>query len=124
MSWKEPNLKMHGKELVSDVHDAKDLYDFYFMFVIYMSCVLFPECLDHMGYMISTCRLTVCQPTPQAALKEIAKQIADRDNSVRNAALNCLVQVYYQEGEKVYKLVGNVSAFFHPFHMFLLSIVQ
>ncbi|CAG0884793.1 unnamed protein product [Darwinula stevensoni] len=67
------------------------------------------ECLDHMGHMISTCRLTVCQPTPQAALKEIAKQIADRDNSVRNAALNCIVQVYYQEGERVYKLVGNLS---------------
>ena len=51
----------------------------------------------------------MCQPSPPVALKEVAKQIADRDNSVRNAALNCLVQVYFQEGEKVYKYIGNVS---------------
>ena len=42
-------------------------------------------------------------------MKEVAKQIADRDNSVRNAALNCIVQAYFLEGEKVYKLVGHIS---------------
>lgn len=47
-------------------------------------------------------------PTPAACLKEVAKQISDRDNSVRNAALNCVVQAYNIVGEKVYKLVGNV----------------
>lgn len=55
--------------------------------------------------------MPVCQPSPGVALKEIAKQIADRDNSVRNAALNALVQVYFREGEKVFKLVGNVRLF-------------
>lgn len=55
--------------------------------------------------------MPVCQPSPAVALKEIAKQIADRDNSVRNAALNSLVQVYFREGEKVFKLVGNVSRY-------------
>lgn len=51
----------------------------------------------------------VCMPTPNACLKEVAKQISDRDNSVRNAALNCVVQAYNIVGDKVYKLVGNVS---------------
>lgn len=52
--------------------------------------------------------ITVCMPTPAACLKEVAKQISDRDNSVRNAALNCVVQAYNIVGDKVYKLVGNV----------------
>ncbi|XP_076268302.1 protein mini spindles-like isoform X2 [Rhynchophorus ferrugineus] len=67
------------------------------------------ECLEVMGSMIEDYSITVCQPTPAACLKEIAKQISDRDNSVRNAALNCVVQAYNIVGEKVYKMVGNIS---------------
>lgn len=66
------------------------------------------ECLDQLGALIESYGVTVCQPSPSAALKEVAKQIADRDNSVRNAALNCIVQAYFLEGERVYKLVGQV----------------
>lgn len=50
----------------------------------------------------------MCLPNPNSCLKEIAKQISDRDNGVRNAALNCLVLVYYIENEKVYKMIGHV----------------
>ncbi|XP_055620318.1 protein mini spindles isoform X4 [Toxorhynchites rutilus septentrionalis] len=67
------------------------------------------ECLDELGFLIETYGLTVCQPTQQAALKEIAKHISDRDNSVRNAALNAVVQAYFLAGEKVYKLIGQLS---------------
>lgn len=67
------------------------------------------ECLEAIGSLIDVYGMPVCQPSPGVALKEIAKQIADRDNSVRNAALNSLVQVYFREGEKVFKLVGNLS---------------
>ncbi|OXU27451.1 hypothetical protein TSAR_002490 [Trichomalopsis sarcophagae] len=67
------------------------------------------ECLDQLGALIESYGVTVCQPSPSAALKEVAKQIADRDNSVRNAALNCIVQAYFLEGERVYKLVGQIS---------------
>ncbi|XP_042209857.1 cytoskeleton-associated protein 5-like isoform X2 [Homarus americanus] len=67
------------------------------------------ECLEAIGNLIEVYGMPVCQPSPGVALKEIAKQIADRDNSVRNAALNGLVQVYFREGEKVFKLVGNLS---------------
>ncbi|XP_050293470.1 protein mini spindles isoform X2 [Anthonomus grandis grandis] len=67
------------------------------------------ECLEVMGSMIEDYSITVCQPTPAACLKEIAKQISDRDNSVRNAALNCMVQAFNILGEKLYKMVGNIS---------------
>ncbi|XP_039313050.1 protein mini spindles isoform X3 [Solenopsis invicta] len=67
------------------------------------------ECLDQLGSLIDNYGVSVCQPTPSAALKEIAKQIADRDNSVRNAALNCIVQAYFLQGERVFKLIGQIS---------------
>lgn len=67
------------------------------------------ECLEELGSMIEIFGLSVCQPSPAAALKEIARQISDRDNSVRNASLNCFVQAYFIEGEKVYKYVGQLS---------------
>lgn len=69
------------------------------------------ECLDQLGSLIDNYGVSVCQPTPSAALKEIAKQIADRDNSVRNAALNCIVQAYFLQGERVFKLIGQVHEF-------------
>ncbi|XP_043269757.1 protein mini spindles isoform X2 [Venturia canescens] len=67
------------------------------------------ECLDQLGSLIENYGISVCQPSPTAALREVAKQIADRDNSVRNAALNCIVQAYFLEGERIIKLVGQIS---------------
>lgn len=67
------------------------------------------ECLDELGYLIESYGMGACQPTAQVALKEIARHIADRDNSVRSAALNCVVQAYFIVDEKVYKLIGNLS---------------
>lgn len=67
------------------------------------------ECLDELGYLIETYNLSVCQPTPQHALKEIARQISDRDNAVRSAALNCIVKAYELTGERVYKMIGQLS---------------
>ena len=59
--------------------------------------------------MIEKYALGVCQPSPGAALKEVARQIGDRDNAVRKAALNALVQAHYNTGDKLYKLIGKVS---------------
>ncbi|XP_068082829.1 protein mini spindles [Anabrus simplex] len=67
------------------------------------------ECLDLLGSLIENYGVTVCSPSPAAALKDIAKQISDRDNSVRNAALNCVVQAFFLEGERVYKMIGQIS---------------
>ena len=41
--------------------------------------------------------------------KEIGKQIGDRDNSVRNAALNTVVAAYAIVGDQVYKFMGRLS---------------
>lgn len=67
------------------------------------------ECLEELGNLIELYGLNVCQPSPPKALKEVAGQIADRDNNVRSAALNTLVQVYGIVGEDVYKYIGNLN---------------
>lgn len=67
------------------------------------------ECLDELTYLIENYGLGICQPSQQVALKEIARQISDRDNSVRNAALNCIVMTFFLAGEKVYKLIGQLN---------------
>ena len=58
---------------------------------------------------ISKFGINVCQPTPPKALKEMAGQIGDRDNGVRSAALNAIVEAYNIVGDKVYKMIGRVS---------------
>ena len=67
------------------------------------------ECLDELGYLIENYGLSVCQPSQPTALKEIARHISDRDNSVRNAALNCVVQAYFLAGDRIYKLIGHLN---------------
>lgn len=67
------------------------------------------ECLDELTFLIENYGLGICQPSQQVALKEIARQISDRDNSVRNAALNCIVMAYFLAGEKIYKLIGQLN---------------
>ncbi|KAM8940030.1 cytoskeleton-associated protein 5 isoform 2-T2 [Pelodytes ibericus] len=67
------------------------------------------ECLEELGCLVESYGMNVCQPTPAKALKEIAVHIGDRDNTVRNAALNTIVAVYNVHGEQVFKLIGNLS---------------
>ncbi|KAG8126004.1 hypothetical protein E2320_021285 [Naja naja] len=67
------------------------------------------ECLEELGCLIESYGMNVCQPTPGKALKEIAIHIGDRDNTVRNAALNTIVTVYNVHGDQVFKLIGNLS---------------
>ena len=50
---------------------------------------------------------------PSDAIKEMAKQIADRDKSVRNAALNAITETYFQEGEKLYTMIQLVQTAKH-----------
>ena len=65
------------------------------------------ECLEELGQMIEGLGLTPFNPS--VTLKEIAKQIADRDNSVRNAALNTITIAYQIAGDQVYKFVGKLN---------------
>ncbi|XP_032578814.1 protein mini spindles isoform X4 [Drosophila sechellia] len=64
------------------------------------------ECLDELTFLIESYGMNIC---PQSAVREIARQISDRDNSVRNAALNCIVQVFFLSGEKTYKMIGHLN---------------
>ena len=58
--------------------------------------------------------MNVCQPTPPKALAAIAAQIGDRDNGVRNAALNAVVEAYFLIGEKMcFKYCQQVSKLVH-----------
>lgn len=66
-------------------------------------------CLEELSYFIKTYGTAVCQPSFTVACKEISKQIGDKDGSVRNAALNCIVEFYYFEGEKVLKILSNLN---------------
>ena len=76
------------------------------------------ECLGEIAYLISVYGENVCQPSPAKALPAVAAQIADRDNGVRNAALNAIVEVYNLVGETVYKYLGRVRiGAFRPVHM-------
>jgi len=81
------------------------------MTVFFFFNLYFSECLEQLGSLIETYGVAVCQPNPSSALKEVARQISDRDNSVRNAALNCVVQAYFIEQDKVYKMIGQVICF-------------
>ncbi|EDX12733.1 GD19072 [Drosophila simulans] len=64
------------------------------------------ECLDELTFLIESYGMNICPPS---AVREIARQISDRDNSVRNAALNCIVQVFFLSGEKTYKMIGHLN---------------
>ena len=65
------------------------------------------ECLEELGQMIEAIGLDAFNPA--VTLKEIAKQIGDRDNGVRSAALNTCTIAFQIAGEKVYKYVGKLN---------------
>ena len=65
------------------------------------------ECLEELGQMIEG--LGLAPFNPAVTLKEIAKQIGDRDNSVRNAALNTVTVAHQIAGEQVYKYIGKIN---------------
>ena len=78
-------------------------------FSICCRCFSIIECLEELGSLIQVYGMNVCQPTPPKALAAIAAQIGDRDNGVRNAALNAVVEAYFLVGEKTcYKYCSQV----------------
>ncbi|CAG5054310.1 unnamed protein product [Parnassius apollo] len=67
------------------------------------------ECLECIGHLVETYGSTVMAGGCGAALRELARHIGDRDNAVRSAALNAVASTYFLEGEKVYKMIGQIS---------------
>ncbi|XP_046917779.2 msps cytoskeleton-associated protein 5 [Dermatophagoides farinae] len=67
-------------------------------------------CLEEIGQLIEQRGMSIFQqPNSLTMIKDLAKFIAERDNGVRNGALACIVQVYFLEGERVFKLIGSLS---------------
>eukprot|EP00051_Salpingoeca_urceolata_P019401 m.283246 g.283246 ORF g.283246 m.283246 type:complete len:2080 (+) comp19412_c0_seq6:220-6459(+) len=67
------------------------------------------ECLNEIDTLIGRHGMQVCQMGAAKALKVIASQISDRENTVRSAALDAVVTVYNIVSEDVYKLMGNIG---------------
>jgi len=95
-------------KLVCKIYPASKLFTFLMVGISTKNAKQRTECLDEIGHLISTNGTNVAGAKPSEALKEMAKQIGDRDTSVRNAALNAITETYFQEGEKLYKMIGNL----------------
>ncbi|OWF42942.1 cytoskeleton-associated protein 5-like [Mizuhopecten yessoensis] len=67
------------------------------------------ECLEELSSLIEAYGITICQPTPGQALKTISGQIGNRDNGVRNAALNATVVAHTILGDSLYKYTGVLN---------------
>lgn len=65
------------------------------------------ECLEELGMMIEAIGLNTFNPA--VTIKEIAKQISDRDNGVRSAALNVVTIAWQIVGDKVHKYTGKLN---------------
>ena len=65
--------------------------------------------MNELGLLISNFGVEVCKPSPAKALKFLAKLIGDRDNGIRSAALNAIVEAYNIIGVNVFTLVGKVN---------------
>ncbi|XP_040572755.1 cytoskeleton-associated protein 5 [Lepeophtheirus salmonis] len=95
-------------KIMSQVYAANKLVSFFMNGLLSKNSKQRTECLDELARLIKGYGISVLQPSPSNNLKEVAKQISDRDTSVRNAAMNTIAETYFQEGEKVYKMIGNL----------------
>ena len=95
-------------KLITKIYPASKLFSFLMVGISTKNAKQRTECLELIGHLISTNGTSVAGPKPSDPLKEMAKQIGDRDTSVRNAALNAITEMYFQEGEKLYKMIGNL----------------
>ena len=95
-------------KLICKIYPASKLFGFLMVGISTKNAKQRTECLDEIGHLISTNGTSVAGAKPSDALKEMAKQIGDRDTSVRNAALNAITETYFQEGERLYKMIGNL----------------
>ena len=67
------------------------------------------ELVMEITYMIERQGMSVCQSGAAKSMKIIAKQVSDKDNTARSAALDCVVAVWNIIGNDVYKLLGTMD---------------
>uniref|UniRef100_A0A915Q0H8 TOG domain-containing protein n=1 Tax=Setaria digitata TaxID=48799 RepID=A0A915Q0H8_9BILA len=66
------------------------------------------ECLQVLEQLLDTTGMAATT-TPAQSLKQIAACIGDRDNNVRNAAINAIVVAWKEEGDRVFQLIGKMN---------------
>ncbi|VDM51286.1 unnamed protein product [Toxocara canis] len=66
------------------------------------------ECLQVLEELLDTTGVAATT-TPGPSLKQIAACIGDRDNNVRNAAINAVIAAWKEEGDRVFQLIGKMS---------------
>ncbi|KAJ7391009.1 hypothetical protein OS493_021029 [Desmophyllum pertusum] len=97
-------------KLLTKIYPASKLFNYVMEGLTSKNSKTRMECLEELGSLIEVYGMNVCQPTPPKALAAIAAQISDRDNGVRNAALNAVVEAYFLVGEKTcYKYCSHLS---------------
>jgi cytoskeleton-associated protein 5 len=65
------------------------------------------ECLEELGSLVQRNGLSVCNPAK--ILPSIASNIADRDSTVRTAAINVVIQFHSILGDATFKYIGKLS---------------
>ncbi|EDO43210.1 predicted protein [Nematostella vectensis] len=96
-------------KLITKVYPASKMFNYVSEGISSKNSKTRMECLEELGCLIQVYGMNVCQPTPPKAIAAIASQIGDRDNGVRNAALNAVVEAYFLVGETVYKYAGRLN---------------
>ena len=79
------------------------------------------ECLDDIGSMIKEYGINVPQPSPPNSMKVMAKQIADKDSKVRDAALNAIAEAYFQV--TVYIIIFTYVYFFYDSQFEIVTFI-
>ena len=92
---------------ISQVYAPVKIFNFLVQGLVSKNSRQRAECLEELGQMIEALGLNPFNPAQ--TLKEIAKQIGDRDTSVRNAALNTVTIAFQIAGEQVYKYIGKLN---------------
>jgi cytoskeleton-associated protein 5 len=95
--------------LIAQCHPPVKVFNFLLQGLVSKNARQRTECLEELGQMIEAIGLNTFNPA--VSIKEIAKQISDRDNGVRSAALNTITIAYHIVGEQVYKYTGKVNFF-------------
>ena len=83
-------------KLVCKIYPASKLFNFLMVGISTKNAKQRMECLDEVGSLIASHGTAVSGAKPAEALREMSKQIGDRDTAVRNAALNAITEAYFQ----------------------------
>lgn len=94
-------------KLISQCYSPVKLFNFLIQGLASKNSRQRTECLEELGQMIEAIGLNSLNPS--VTIKEIAKQISDRDNGVRSAALNVVTIAYQICGDQVYKYTGKLN---------------